>query len=400
MIDFKNSPTRAEALRAMLAEYRPNRRCEPVNLSEAIGRIPAQTLYSRNTLPVARASMGDGIAVSSACFRNGSPDTSRWELGREYVRADTGDDFDDRYDAVIMIENVTFDESGKLSLKNNLEVKPGTGIRKRGSLIKEGDFLIPGGVPIRPCDLAALAVGGITEVPVYKKPVVAFIPTGSELVPAGAQPQRGQTVDANSIMAEYTLLEMGAEPLLYPIVKDNPPALMSALEAALQKADIVVMNGGSSKGEEDFTPRVFKEMGKIFFHGIAAAPGRPLCLALIGGKPVINLPGPVLAAYYGLDWCIRAFVNHYLELPPLQRPKVTAVLTEDMSAPSSMDFLCKINLKKDSNGTYLATPLPFKTMSLGVCMSSNGLFISKIGEGDYKKGTVIQVELLRGAEFI
>ena len=124
-----------------------------------------------------------------------------------------------------------------------------------------------------------------------------------------------------------------------------------------------------------------------------------MCLAIIDGKPVINLPGPVLAAYYGLDWCIRALVHHYLGLPMPRRQTVKAVLTQDMSAPQVMDFLCRVDLAKGDDGTYRATPMP-RASGIGDCMSTNGLFISKIGESQYQKGDVIEVELLRGIEFI
>ena len=87
---------------------------------------------------------------------------------------------------------------------------------------------------------------------VYRKPRVAFLPTGSELVPLGAPVGRGQNIDSNSVLAQAMLTEMGAEPLCYPIVPDQPEALAEALEQALQAADVVLLNGGSSKGAEDY----------------------------------------------------------------------------------------------------------------------------------------------------
>lgn len=396
----ENNTTKAEALRTLFEKCRPKKQIEKVPLSEASGRVLAQTLYSCNTLPVVRASMMDGIAVSSEFFQHGVPDTSNWKVGNEYSRADTGDDFDDKYDSVIAIENVSFDEMGRLKLSEGITVKKGDCVKKSGSTIKKGDYIISEGVSIRPCDLAALAMGGITEVPVYKKPLVAFIPTGSELVPAGKIPQRGQNIDANSIMAKHMLIEMGADPICYPIVKDNLKDIEIALEKALAQADIIIMNGGSSKGEEDFTSKVINKKGEVLVHWIAAGPGRPMSMAVVQGKPVINLSGPVVAAYYGLDWCIRELVNQYLGLPAMKRQKVTAVLTNDMPCPKPVSFLCKVNVKKTETGEYIATPIPFKAASIGMCLSTNGQFVSEIGEGDYKKGDSIEIELLRSEEFI
>ncbi len=392
--------TKAEALQILFKKCCPEKQVEMVPLSEAINRVLAKTLESCNTLPVVRASMMDGIAVSSELFKDSMPDATGWEAGREYSRVDTGDDFDDKYDAVIAIEKVLIDEDDRLQFREELSVKPGDCVKKSGSTIKKGDYIISAGVPIRPSDLAALALGGIAKVPVYKKPVVVFIPTGSELVLAGKTPQRGENIDSNSMMAKHMLLEMGAEPVCYPIVKDDPKEIKIALEKALEQGDIVIMNGGSSKGAEDFTSKAINKNGAAFLHGVAAGPGRPMSMAVINGKPVINLPGPVAAAYYGLEWCIRALVNQYLGLPMIKRQRVTAILTEDMQCPKFISFLCKVNVQKTAAGIYTATPIPFKVASIGMCLSTNGQFISEIGEAVYKKGDSIEVELLRGEEFI
>lgn len=400
MLNMEDSKTKAEALHALFTKYTPQKKVEWIPCFEAMGRVTSESIYSRNTLPVVRASMMDGIAVSSELFKDGIPDTSEWEIGREYVRADTGDDFDDRFDAVIAIEDVSFDQQGKLQIKKGLQVKKNTGVRKRGSLINEGDKILSAKIPINSSDLAAMVLGGITEVPVYKKPIAAFIPTGSELVPAGTVPQRGQNVDSNSILVKNMLLEMGAVPICYPIIKDSYEELEISLERALKEADFIIVNGGSSKGEEDLTTKVMKRKGDVLVHGISAGPGRPMSLSVVEGKPVINLSGPIVAAYYGMDWCIRAIVNQYLGLPMLRRQRVKAILTEDMPCPMQISFLCRINIKKADNGTYLADPVPFKVVSMGSCMTTNAQFISEIGQGDYKKGDEIEVELLRSEELV
>ncbi|AKA69100.1 molybdopterin molybdotransferase MoeA [Clostridium scatologenes] len=400
MLDLNNSKTKKEALDILFEKCPLKYEIETIPITEAIYRIPAEDMYSCNTLPVFRVSMMDGIAVASSCFKSGIPDTSNWIEGREYARADTGDDFDDCYDAVIKIENVSFDEIGKLKIKEGTVVKEGTCVKKSGSTIKKGDCVLKAGMPVRPSDLAALAIGGITNISVLKKPVVAFIPTGSELIFPGTRPQRGQNIDSNSIMVKHMLIEMGAEPLVYPIVKDNPEDVKIALEKALKQADIIIVNGGSSKGGEDFTNKVFKSRGEVLLHGVFAGPGRPMSLAVIEGKPVVNLPGPALAAYYGVDWCIRSIVNQYLGLPMMKRKRVTAVLAEDMPCPKPISFLCKINIEKNQDGKYIAVPAPFKAFPINICLGTNGQFISKIGEGDYKKGDTIEVELLCSEEFI
>lgn len=217
-------PSREEALADFFAAWEPpaaSTATELVSLDEAIGRVTARDLVSANTLPVVRASACDGIAVRSAAFADGRPDTSTWELGRDFVRADTGDDFPDAYDAVIMIEKAAIQPDGSVVLDDDVQVEPGTNVRQAGDTIKAGTPLMKAGLPIRPTDLAALAMGGITLVPVRRKPRIAFIPTGSELVPAGIAPRRGQNVDTNSLMVKHMLIEYGADPLVFPIVHDD-----------------------------------------------------------------------------------------------------------------------------------------------------------------------------------
>lgn len=400
MLDLDHSPSKAEALQRLFDRWSPRPPVETVSLEDALGRIPARDLHSLNTLPVVRASMMDGIAVSSVSFRDGLPDTSRWQAGREYVRADTGDDFDDRFDAVIPIEEVSFGPAGDLRLDGDVEVAPGACVRPAGSAIRQGDLLVTAGLPLRSCDLAALAIGGLVEIPVVRKPVVAFIPTGNELVPVGIPPRRGQNVECNGLMARHLLREMGASPLTFPIVEDRIEDLEYVLEQALQQADIVVLNGGSSKGGEDLTATTLGRRGEVLVHGIAAGPGRPLCLALIGDTPVINLPGPVVAAFHGLDWCVRAIVSRYLRLPMPRRPRVRAVLAEDMPCPKKICFLCRFHLARSRTGGLVAHPLPFKSVSVGLWLNANGQFVSEIGEGDHRKGDILEVELLCGEEFI
>lgn len=397
--DLSNRTTKASALQAFFDALPFSKQVELVPLDAAIGRVSAHDLASKNTLPVVRASMMDGVAVSSDRFRDGMPDTKNWVEGRDYARADTGDDFDDAFDAVIPIEEVSFDAAGRPVFDDGVEVSNGSRVRRSGSAIRQGEHLVSAGIVLGPSDLAALAMGGIAQVPVIRRPVTAFIPTGTELVPAGTPPARGQNIDCNSVMAKHLLVEMGAEPWLFPIVSDSPDAMETALEKALDVADIVILNGGSSKGREDLTARMLGKRGKVVVHGIAAGPGRPMCLAVIDGKPVINLPGPVVAAYYGLDWCVRALINRSLGVPMIERERVFARLTEDMPCPPPISFLCRLMVER-SDDAFIATPVPFRSATMGAWLGTNGQFVSEIGEGNHKKGDLLAVELLRSREFI
>ena len=373
---------------------------ELVSLDDAAGRIAACDVFSSTTLPVVRASGFDGVGVRSSDFEAGSPDTTGWICGRDFVRADTGDDFPDEFDAVVRIESVVLSDEGAPSFPSDLRVKAGDGIRAAGSTMRPGIRLIAEGTPIRPTDLAALAMGGAGMVPVRRKPRVAFIPTGSELVPAGCSVKRGQTIDGNSPMVKHLLIEYGADPVMFPIVEDDPDKLREALDRALESCDAVVVNGGSAVGSEDFNVRIIEERGRVVHHYIAAVPGRPMLLGVIEGKPVIDLPGPAVAAFYGMQWCIQSVTARMLGTKTKTLPRVTARVEERRDNPPFMANLSRIELHRDGREFVARFLDPRKGSSLGAALASNAQRVSPLGEGALEAGSTIEVELLRGEEFI
>ena len=397
---FANLASREEIIERVIKNWSPGRETEGILVDEALGRIPSEDVSAKVTLPVVRASAGDGVAVMSERFANGTPDTSEWILGRDFVRADTGDDFDDAFDAVIMIENVTLLDGGKLTISDDVRVMPGSGIRPAGSTVRAGDLLVKANLPLRPKDLAALQMGGVQSVSVWKKPVVAFIPSGSELIAPGMPVSRGKNIDTNSLLIRETLKQLGAQPICFPIVEDAYAPLERALEDALAMADIVIIGGGSSKGDEDCNATLLHEKGQVLCHGAQAVPGKPLCAAMVGGKPVINLPGPLMAAYHGLEWCINALVAHYLMQPARKRPTVRATLTKELrgSDEVSMLIIVEVTRKKDGNGHW-ATPYSMKEIPTSRSLASNGQYMTKLNEY-IPQGGEIEIELLRGLEDI
>ncbi|MDR0838855.1 MAG: molybdopterin molybdotransferase MoeA [Oscillospiraceae bacterium] len=386
----------------MVAEYcklwEPVRATETVPLREAEGRVMPREVFSLYDLPVVRSSRMDGICVKSEMFADGLPDTAGWKMGEEYMRADTGDDFDDAYDTVIAIEDVTLADGG-VTLDPELKFTPGMNVAPRGSMLKKDAPLARALVPLRALDLAALAMGGYGEVEVYRRPRVAFIPTGSELVPAGAELRRGQNFDSNSILVERTLLSIGAEPVCYPIVRDSLETLRETLRGALADSDVVLINGGSAKGGEDFNARLLHEEGEVYTHGVPAGPGRPMCLAVIGGKPVINVPGPSLGTFFALQWCVSRVVERFLNIPARENPRITGILSEELRCPPHFDFIVRMNVRRTESG-YVLYPAGRGSASSAEVSSADAMFVSVKGESLYPKGSELTVEMLRDTGFL
>jgi len=331
--DLKDLISKEEALKRMFAAWIPERETEMVQLTEADGRVLAEDQFANYNLPVVRASQMDGIAVRSVSFENGMPDTSQWMPGRDYVRADTGDDFPDDYDAVIAIENVEFLESGGIRLPEKINASRGFNVKPQGADVRKGSLLCGKGRILHATEMAAIAMGGMDTVPVVKKPRVAFLPTGSELVPMGASLARGQNFDTNSVMVCQMLRDMGAEPVLHPIVRDDRVSLANAMEELLPQCDILLVNAGTSKGGEDYCAGLLAEKGISLFHGVAAVPGRPISAAMVGEKPVLNLAGPSFAAFYNMDWAVRPLVCRMLGVPVPERARAKAILKRPFQVP-------------------------------------------------------------------
>ena len=389
-----NFPTRKEVMDKLYEILDYNCKVEEVPVYEALGRVVADDILSVHNVPLVRASCLDGVAVKSDRFKEGMPDTSNWIKGVDFVRADTGDDFSDEFDAVIRIECVDIKDDGHLEILDDLDIKQGTGTRGPGSTIKEGEILVKKGTPLRSVELSAIVMGGVTTIPVYKKPVVAFIPTGDELVAPGEAIKRGKTVDSNSILIESRLKEFGAEPLMYPIVKDNKNDLEATLKDALYKADMVLINGGSSLGSEDYNAKLIEEMGDVVAHGILAAPGKPCCVGVIDGKPAINIPGPPASLFYVSDWLVRGLVRYMTGLKKPVKHTVKALLTEDICTPFNVEIMCKMHTVRNEDGTYSTRQIPFKGSSVSEVLCSNSCYITKPGTAGNKAGEQIDIELL------
>ena len=404
--------TKAEALELLFSHWTPEREIETVPIQKAIGRVLAEDATALYNVPVIRASSMDGVAIRYADVASGLPDTAAWRLGKDYVRADTGDDFDDAFDTVVRIEEVTLLPEGGLTFSPGLEIKEGMGVRPAGSTLKRGALLGKAGTVLTALDVAALGTGGLGEIPVVRKPRVAFLPTGSELVPLGHGLGRGQYFDTNSLMASQILREMGAEPISHPILRDDPAALEAALDKALAEADIVLLNAGTSKGGEDYCARLLEQRGGRLFHGVAAVPGRPMSMAVLEGKPVVNLSGPALACFYSLEWAIRPIVCRFLGIPVPERPKVEARLTAPLGCPPMFSALCMLRLNRLPDGSFEATPVsggpgprpggpggpgPQRggpPASLAETLTARGAYITTPGEPAHVAGDTIQVTLL------
>ncbi|MCU0628880.1 MAG: molybdopterin biosynthesis protein [Methanoregulaceae archaeon] len=261
-----------------------------IALEESVGRITARPLFATYSVPEAVLSAMDGIAVRSEDTWGASE--QRPVTLTNNARVNTGNLIPPGFDAVIMIEDVTFEGNRAVIRK---AAGPWQHVRPAGEDIAESEMILPSAHRIRPHEIGALAAYGISRVPVLTARV-GLVPTGSELVTPGTRPAPGQVVESNTVMASAWLRSIGAECRKYPVTPDDPDLISERIEQAVAENDIVIISAGSSAGTRDYTAEVVSRLGEILVHGIAIKPGKPAIIGKINRKPVIGMPGYPLSA--------------------------------------------------------------------------------------------------------
>lgn len=400
--DYDQALERNDALRYLCEAWgAPDLGIETVLLEDARGRVCAYDVRAACSIPVVRSSKRDGIAVKSHAFATGVPDASSWVRGVDYAQADTGDDFPDEFDAVVAVEDIERLEQGGIRfVKDDLKVRPGDGVNPCGSIVKEGSLIVPARTMLSAEAVAACAVGGLAQIDVLRRVRVAFIPTGSELVPWGSYPERGKNIEANGLLAQGMLESWGAEAVVYPMVRDEPALLESALDRALAAADVVLINGGSSRGEEDYNSKMLASRATYFRHGVRAVPGRPVGMAVVERKPVVNVPGPPLAAFLAMDWLIRGLVAFSYGIPVPARQRVRVRMGVDVAKPAKFERLMRVRLAPDSAGGMTCEPMPSDVGVAAQLAGSDAMLALPIGSVGAQAGEEVEVELLRPLEVI
>jgi len=375
---------------------------ETVPLHAARDRITAAPVWARISSPHYHAAAMDGYAVAAESTR-GATETSprRLRLGDEAIPVDTGDPLPAGMNAVIMIED-TQHISGPGGDGDEIEIlaatAPWTYVRPMGEDIVATELVLPANHRLRPQDLGAIAGAGHTEVTVYRRPRVAILPTGTELVMPGSDLKPGDIIEYNSLMLGAQAEEAGCIVTRLPIVADDYDSLKAAVQAALVDHDLVAINAGSSAGSEDFTSRLIGELGTLCVHGIAIRPGHPVALGVAhaGDTPraLVGIPGYPVSASVTFDLIVTPLLYRWQGQKPPQRPTVTATLTRKLASPMGEDHYVRVTLGKVGE-RVVAAPLPGGAGVLMSLVKADGvLLVPRFSEG-YQPGDAVTVELLR-----
>ena len=305
-----------------------------VPLAEACGRVLAETIVSPVNVPGFERAMMDGYAVHAEDLAGVSADCSvvlrlvgeslpgrpfSKSINRgEAIRIMTGAPFPQTSSAVLPVEFTRPLDSERIQVIGRVPV--GKHVGRVGEDIRAGEVLLNAGRRLRPQDIAAASSIGCSRLKVIRRPLVRILLTGSELLPAGSMPQGFRIADANGPLLTALVQRDGAELLSVEYLSDNRTALRNSL---LQPADVILVSGGSSVGQEDFAPEVLREVGDLAIHGLALRPAAPTGLGRIANTLVFLLPGNPVSCLCAGDLlagrAIRQLGGRKAEFPYLRR---------------------------------------------------------------------------------
>ena len=397
---------------------------ETIPLDEnALGRTLAEPVWAKTSSPHYHASAMDGFAVRARETAGAFPSKPvTLQIPDQTCYLDTGDPLPPGFDSVIPIENTeALDEHGELTeairgpagIRIRASVAPWTHVRPLGEDIVATELVLPAGHVLRPADLGAIAAAGHTEIQAARKPRVAILPTGTELVPIGTVLKPGDILEYNSLVMAAQIKDMGGEPTRFPITVDDFDLICQRVQEAAQVHDLILLNAGSSAGAEDFSSRVVEKLGTLLVHGVAVRPGHPVILGMVNREsgngrsstdtqipnpksriPIIGVPGYPVSAALTIEIFVEPLIAQWLGRRPNELPTETAQLTRKITSPGGDDDYVRVAVGRVGQ-KLLAAPLSRGAGVITSLVRADGLVLLPRGTQGAEAGEQVQVHLYR-----
>lgn len=306
------------------------------------------------------------------------------------VRIMTGAPVPKGADAVVQAEAAReIDGGAKVHITE--PVPPGRHVGKRGEDIESDSVLLHAGRRLRPQDVGVLASVGVSTVAVVRRPTVAILVTGDELLPFGSKPTGFQIVDSNSVMLAALASRDGAATVRIQMVRDGHDPVRLAFEEATE--DVLLVSGGSSVGQEDHAPRVLRELGELCIHGVALRPASPAGLGFLGSRPVFLLPGNPVSCLCAYDLFAGRALRR-LGGRPMALPYPTRALPLSRKIASMVGRVDYVRVRIDEGQVE---PLAISGASiLSSTTRGDGFVIVPADLEGYAEGTMVNVFLYDG----
>ncbi|MCD8821548.1 molybdopterin molybdotransferase MoeA [Staphylococcus gallinarum] len=378
-----------------------------VKLSESLNYILAEDIVATYDIPRFDKSPYDGFALRSIDTTEASGDNriffkvidhigagavSNESVGEhEAVRIMTGAAIPKGADAVVMLEQTTEYESG-FTIRKQFDALENIAIK--GEETKTGDIVLQKGQRINAGAIAVLATYGYTEVPVYNKPSVAIIATGSELLDVGDELEPGKIRNSNGPMISALAQNLGLTIETYKIQQDDLDTSIETVTNALQQHDIIITTGGVSVGDFDYLPQIYQHLeAKVLFNKVAMRPGSVTTVAVAQGKYLFGLSGNPSACYTGFELFVRTAVLKMTGAQAVYPQVVRATLMEDFTKPNPFTRFIRATTTFDGH-QMTVTPSGFNKSGAVVAIAhSNAMIMLPGGTRGYKKGYTVDVIL-------
>jgi len=385
---------------------------EEIPTVRARARVLADELRSAVDLPHFHRAAMDGYAVIAKDTFGASQSLPAYlklagvvEMGKEAaqpltpgtaMRISTGGMMPPHADSVVMVEYTDETDAGLVEIHRG--VSPWQNVIQIGDDIKKGELVFPRGRRLRAHDLGALTGVGIASIPVFKKPRIALISTGDEIVDVESEPRPGQVRNINQHSLAGLIEECGGELKDWGVVRDDRTALRDAIAGALEWSDLVLLSGGSSMGAKDIALETILSFpdAQFVFHGISIAPGKPTIFAKACGKPILGLPGYPVSALVIFDLfaapLIRRLGGENLDVLEKFSRSVRAVLKTNVASQIGREDYVRVVLERSPAG-LLAAPLPSKSGAIFTLVKADGMVRVDMNQDGLEQGEEVEVIL-------
>jgi putative molybdopterin biosynthesis protein len=388
---------------------------ETVALADALGRVLAADVIAAVDVPGFDRAGVDGFALRAEDTAAATADRpARLKLNAELLTPGvipaievrpgtasliaTGGMIPRGADTVVMVEQTETDPrpDGTVLIEIARPAALGAAVATAGSDIARGETVLRAGTLITAREIAMLAAVGLGELGVIRRPVVAILSTGDELVPPGAPIRPGQVYDSNAAVLAASVTELGGTPVALGIVPDDEATLAAALDRALAAADVVLLSGGTSKGAGDLAHRVVARLRDpgIVVHGVALKPGKPLCLAVTGGRPVAILPGFPSSAMVTFHEFIAPVILALGGRPAARADSVPATLPLRLASERGRTEYVLVSLVGREEGGVSAYPIAKGSGAVTGFAQADGFFAVPAMTEQVAAGTAVSVTLL------
>ena len=385
---------------------------EEIPSVRARARVLADELRSAVDLPHFHRAAMDGYAVIAKDTFGASQSLPAYlklagvvEMGKEAaqpltpgtaMRISTGGMMPPNADSVVMVEYTDETDAGLVEIHRG--VSPWQNVIQIGDDIKKGELVFPRGRRLRAHDLGALTGVGIASIPVFKKPRIALISTGDEIVDVESEPRPGQVRNINQHSLAGLIEECGGELKDWGVIRDDRTALRDAIAGALEWSDLVLLSGGSSMGAKDIALETILSFpdAQFVFHGISIAPGKPTIFAKACGKPILGLPGYPVSALVIFDLfaapLIRRLGGENLDVLEKFSRSVRAVLKTNVASQIGREDYVRVVLERSPAG-LLAAPLPSKSGAIFTLVKADGMVRVDMNQDGLEQGEEVEVIL-------